>query len=596
MRSVAAQAKVKTKTAVAFPKSTSTPQLHAVKVASEKRRQLATWTSSNLVSPIQRILIYRSATLPAQLPSDPSMSANKYDAKSIVTIIFFVISIFFILCPVRIPKTKFKLSLATAPPLCVLILLASTCIPIEVVWDGIRGTDGVKPYNILILFFGLAYMSISLDMSGILQASAFWVANKGGRSGFRLYTYFYMMSLSLSVVLGNDPVILSGTAFLTYFTKVAEVDPLAFLMAEFAACNIGSMVLFVGNPTNVVLCEGFNLGYLAFSAWTIIPFIGCAVAAYITLLIMFRSKVPKVIVAPELKPKEVLIDPFGAKVGTALLLTCLVVIIGVSFVGVDVWEIALPFAIAKAIFDISWDYYRYRKDRLPSPTVKKQPSHEMTEAQHTKLSTDPSEATKDSPTATDPPTPSFLTIHLAKLRALYTSQSRKSPTFLTTLSRLPFPLLSFTFSQFMLVEALVYHGWTNTFASWLAYLTTSVPATIFSVGLMSIILCGIAGTNILATILLTKIISQYAVPLSPQLTRAASIALAVGTNIGAISVVFSASLAGLLWRSILMQKGIHMRRRTFAGWNLPVLGVVTMVGFLVVWAEVVVYFGKIKKG
>jgi Na+/H+ antiporter NhaD/arsenite permease-like protein len=523
------------------------------------------------------------------------MAANTYDAKSIVTIIFFVISIFFILCPVRIPKAKFKLNLATAPPLCVLILLASTCIPFEVVWDGIKGTDGVKPYNILILFFALAYMSISLDMSGILQASAFWVANKGGRSGFRLYTYFYLMSLSLSVVLGNDPVILSGTAFLTYFTKVAEVDPLAFLMAEFAACNIGSMVLFVGNPTNVVLCEGFNLGYLAFSAWTIIPFIGCAVAAYITLLIIFRSKVPKVIVAPELKPKEVLLDPFGAKVGTILLLTCLVVIIGVSFIGVDVWEIALPFAVAKAIFDISWDYYRFRKNRLPANSVERQASHEMTEPQHTRLATEPNEATPTTPESHSP-TPSLLTLCLAKLKAIYAAHKRKFPTFLTTLSRLPFPLLSFTFSQFMLVEALVYHGWTNTFASWLAHLTTSTPTTIFSVGVISIILCGIAGTNILSTILLTKIISQYAIPLSPQLTRAASIALAVGTNIGAISVVFSASLAGLLWRNILSQKGIHMRRGTFAGWNLPVLGVVTVVGFLVVWAEVAVYFGEIKKG
>jgi Na+/H+ antiporter NhaD/arsenite permease-like protein len=520
--------------------------------------------------------------------------ANNYDAKSIVTLIFFVISIFFILCPARIPKTNFKLTLATAPPLCVLVLLASTCIPISVVWDGIRGTDGVKPYNILILFFGLAYMSISLDMSGILQASAFWVANKGGRSGFRLYTYFYLMSLFLSVVLGNDPVILSGTAFLTYFTKVAEVEPLAFLMAEFAACNIGSMVLFVGNPTNVVLCEGFNLGYLAFSAWTVIPFIGCAVAAYITLLVIFRHKVPKVIVAPELKPREVLIDPFGAKVGTFLLLTCLVVIIGVSFVGVDVWEIALPFAVAKALFDISWDYYRFKKDNLPTNTMEKQASHEMTEPQHTRLATNPDEAIPTTK-SNHPPKPSFLNLHLPKLKATYTRQKRKFPTFLTTLSRLPFPLLSFTFSQFMLVEALVYHGWTNTFASWLSHLTVSVASTIFSVGIISIILCGIAGTNILSTILLTKIIAQYSVPLSPQLTRAASIALAVGTNIGAISVIFSASLAGLLWRNILMQKGIHMRRGTFAGWNLPVLGAVTAVGFLVVWAEVAVYFGRIEK-
>jgi len=50
----------------------------------------------------------------------------------------------------------------------------------------------------------------------------------------------------LSAVLGNDPVILSGTAFLVYFTKVAEVSPVAWLFSEFASCNTASMLLFVG--------------------------------------------------------------------------------------------------------------------------------------------------------------------------------------------------------------------------------------------------------------------------------------------------------------------------------------------------------------
>lgn len=510
--------------------------------------------------------------------------SNDYDAKSIVTLIFFVVSIFFILCPIRVPKTGIVLNLATAPPLCVLVLLASTCIPISVVWDGIRGTDGVKPYNILILFFGLAYMSVSLDMTGVLQAAAFWVSNKGGRSGFRLYTYFFLMSLLLAVILGNDPVILSGTAFLTYFTKVAGVDPLPFLIAEFAACNIGSMVLFVGNPTNVVLCEGFGLGYLAFSAWTIVPFLGSAVAAYITLLVMFRSRVPKVIVAPDLNPKSVLIDPIGAQVGTVMILSCLLIIIGVSFVGVDVWKIALPFAVTKAIFDIMWDLYRSKRDKLPGALVAKRPNVEMELAQQNLPKSEHAQAY-------DAPSGRYRIV--LSVRKVYRDGKAKFPVFLTTIERLPWPLLSFTFSQFMLVEALGYRGWTDTFAGWLSHLTTSVPATIFSVGIISIVLCGIAGTNILSTILLTKIVQQYATPMDTQTMRAASIALAIGTNIGALFVVFSASLAGLLWRGILKQKGIPMTPRTFATWNSIVLAIVTIVSLLIVYAEIEIYFSKV---
>jgi Na+/H+ antiporter NhaD/arsenite permease-like protein len=54
------------------------------------------------------------------------------------------------------------------------------------------------------------------------------------------------MTTGLSAIMGNDPVILSGTAFLIYFTKVAEVSPVAWMFSEFASCNTASMLLFVG--------------------------------------------------------------------------------------------------------------------------------------------------------------------------------------------------------------------------------------------------------------------------------------------------------------------------------------------------------------
>ncbi|BFZ56010.1 hypothetical protein PYCC9005_003052 [Savitreella phatthalungensis] len=497
------------------------------------------------------------------------------DAKAIVTLVFFLLSIFFILVPVRVYR-GLKLDLATAPPLCVLILLASTCIPIEVVWDGIRGTDGIKPFNILILFFGLAYMSISLDLTGILQSAAFWVSNRGGTSGHRLYLYFFLFSVVLAIILGNDPVILSGTAFLVYFTKVAEVKPLSFLIAEFVGCNLGSMVLFVGNPTNVVLCEGFNLGYIDFSAWTLLPFLFSTAVGYAALLGQFHRRIPKTIIAPELDPRSVLIDPTGAIVGSVMILSCLILIIGVSFAGVEVWEIALPFAVAKALWDVAWDLYRSRRGTMPENIELK------------------SRVKGDAPVSTTQErAPGVVRKLREALQRFHWRMLKTTPTFTTAFCRLPFPLLSFTFSQFMLVEALVYRGWTAIFAGWLSHLTINVPATIFSVGFISIVLCALAGTNILSTILVTKLLQQAPQALDDRRMRAASIALAVGSNVGAINAVFSASLAGLLWRTILRQKAIHMRTRDFARWNMGILPIVSFVGLCIVWAEVAVYYGKI---
>lgn len=112
--------------------------------------------------------------------------------------------------------------------------------------------------------------------------------------------------------------------------------------------------------------------------------------------------------------------------------------------------------------------------------------------------------------------------------------------------------------------------------------------TIWLVGVLGVMLCNVAGTNIGATILLTKIVRAAALPDST--TRAAAIALAVASNIGAVSFTFSASLAGLLWTTILRQKGVTIKQATFARWNLLPIFVMTVVGLAVVTAEMVVLY------
>jgi len=58
-------------------------------------------------------------------------------------------------------RMYFKLGLETAPVIGVLLLLASTCIPGSVVRDGIVGSEGVRPYDIMTLF--LSFVSSPLS-------------------------------------------------------------------------------------------------------------------------------------------------------------------------------------------------------------------------------------------------------------------------------------------------------------------------------------------------------------------------------------------------------------------------------------------------
>jgi hypothetical protein len=65
--------------------------------------------------------------------------------------------------PPRKLQLSIQLNLATAPVIIVFILKAAQCIPWTVISDGITGgSSGVQPFNIMILFFSLAYLAMSL--------------------------------------------------------------------------------------------------------------------------------------------------------------------------------------------------------------------------------------------------------------------------------------------------------------------------------------------------------------------------------------------------------------------------------------------------
>lgn len=183
-----------------------------------------------------------------------------------------------------------------APVIGVLILLASTTIGGEQVKQGIVGEDGIEPYDVLALFISLAYIAISLDATGLLRYLAFMICIKAGRQGREakgktLFLLLYFFFWSAGVLVGNDPVILSGTAFLVYFTRVAGISPPdAWIWAEFVAANISSAVLVSSNPTNLVIASGFGVDFITYTAYMVLPAFGSAVGGLAAILLYFRNK------------------------------------------------------------------------------------------------------------------------------------------------------------------------------------------------------------------------------------------------------------------------------------------------------------------
>lgn len=183
-------------------------------------------------------------------------------------------------------RLHFPMNFVTAPLIADLFLLAILAIGREEVSGGILGTDNISPIDIMAFFITLAYIAISIDASGLIRYLAFKVLQWGGKVGHRLFFFLYSFFFLLGSFIGNDPIILSGTAFLAYMTRVSSniVHPRAWIHTQFAVANIASAILVSSNPTNLVLAGAFNIRFINYTANMIVPVAVTAIVLFPFLL------------------------------------------------------------------------------------------------------------------------------------------------------------------------------------------------------------------------------------------------------------------------------------------------------------------------
>jgi len=183
-------------------------------------------------------------------------------------------------------RLGFPMNFVTAPLIADLFLLAILAIGRQEVHDGTFGVENISPLDIMAFFLTLAYIAISIDASGLIRYLALKVLQKGGKVGHKLFLYLYVFFFSLGSFIGNDPIILSCTAFLAYMTRVSSniVHPRAWIHTQFAVANIASAILVSSNPTNLVLAEAFSIKFVTYTVNIIVPVIVTAILVFPFLL------------------------------------------------------------------------------------------------------------------------------------------------------------------------------------------------------------------------------------------------------------------------------------------------------------------------
>lgn len=210
----------------------------------------------------------------------------------------------------------------TAPLIGDLFLLAILAIGRDEVKGGTIGSDNISPIDIMGFFITLAYIAISIDASGLIRWLAFKVLQKAGKVGHRLFFYLYAFFFALGSFIGNDPIILSGTAFLAYMTRVSSniVHPRAWIHTQFAVANIASAILVSSNPTNLVLAGAFGVKFIEYTANIIVPVVVTVIVLFPFLLyIVFadESLIPLSIKMHELSEEAKKKDPVNPNIPNA---------------------------------------------------------------------------------------------------------------------------------------------------------------------------------------------------------------------------------------------------------------------------------------
>ena len=236
-----------------------------------------------------------------------------------------------------------------AAPLCgaALLLLCGVLSPADVL-RAFTADSAVNPIKILVLFFAMTLMSVFLDEVGFFRYMAGVVLSHAGTNQRKLFLLLYAAVSVLTLFTSNDIVVLTFTPFICYFTKSARIDPIPYLFAEFVAANTWSMALVIGNPTNIYLAGGAGIGFFPYLRVMLLPTVAAGLVSLAVLLLLFR------------RPLALPMSPIPAEVtfrrraplviGLVHLSLCTLLLAVSSYVGLDMWLIALGFSLSLFLF------------------------------------------------------------------------------------------------------------------------------------------------------------------------------------------------------------------------------------------------------
>ena len=351
--------------------------------------------------------------------------------------------------------------------------------------NSMLSSGSVNPIKILVLFISMTSISVFLDETGFFKYLAVKTLRLAGNSQYKLFMMLYITVSVLTVFTSNDIIILTFTPFICHFAKNANINPVPYLTLEFVAANTWSMLLIIGNPTNIYLASYFNTDFASYTKVMAFPTIMAGLTSLVVMLLLFRKDLNKETVVSDVKA-DVINKPLMI-MGLFTLAVCTVMLALASYINLQMWLISLMCAFILFVCVYVFNKINHNRNRIITHTMQ----------------------------------------------------------------RVPWQLIPFVLSMFIMVIALDFNHVTNSIAN----ILSKIPMPAFTYTFSSAIFANFLN-NIPMSVLFCSVSQNSGFG---QLAEYASI---IGSNIGALITPIGA-LAGIMWTDILSGLKVRYSFKTF---------------------------------
>ena len=252
-----------------------------------------------------------------------------------------------------------------------IILIAFSFAPIQEVWNQLTSNASINPIKILILFFSMTMISIFLDELGLFRFLASVASNRAKGSQYLLFFMLYVLTAISTVFTSNDVVILTLTPFICFFCRRSKINPIPYLVAEFCAANTWSLMLMIGNPTNIYLATSAGITFVEYFKVMAVPTLVAGLVEVLIIFLIFRKHLKTELLSNEAVYQVE--DKPSLVVGIMVLFICLIFLIVSSYINVEMWLISLICAASLLLFMLVYSIFKKPNIRHVGMTLKRLP-------------------------------------------------------------------------------------------------------------------------------------------------------------------------------------------------------------------------------